>query len=285
MTATTPVRPRQVALLVDAAVTAHSGGGQAVDVTTTRDMTLTASASGLIPSVIGIGSVLVFPGLAAVIAFLLIREWDRSRTGVRMRNIFAVVWDDKFWLLLAAAISLAAIWACTQVSDIDLIEAPWRLALLGLVGVCAALAAAVSLVKVAVHRRRVPLINADSTAIDVIKAAAKSDPRRDRPVVAVSAEEVGTFVHHDYDLVVVAPRIWISRPGRLTKPGTTLADIATAARTQPDELDVDFDRPAPAGWVARPGPVTGDPVWKDDRERLPRYRDHGSRGNRDGAAR
>jgi hypothetical protein len=264
----TPVRPRHVAFVVTARVT--TGAEKPTQLIVTRDMTLGISAGGLVPAVTGIGSTLVLPGLGAVLAFLSIREWDRARLGVARRNLAAQMWENKLWLLLALSLSLVAISALRWINGIDLIATPWSWWLLVLASAAAAAGGLAAGIKVALHRLRVPLINSASDVKAVLLAAQKRGGRS-RQVHAVTPNLRGVFVHRDYDLIVLAPKTWFSRPGDLSQDGTTLATIAKAVRERPNEFIADFDRMA--GWVSRPTPVPRETPWSGEWEELPRYED------------
>lgn len=263
---TTPVRPRHVTLVLTTRY--QTGAATPTQVVTTGDLDLSITANGLVPTVAGIGSTLVLPGLGALLAFLWIREWDRSRLKVPRRSVSTTVWENKLWLLLALAVSLVVISVLDRLVGVDLIATPWTVWLLLATAAATAVGAGISALTVLVHRRLTPLITNESDVAAVLQAAAKRG-LRERPVYPSTTDRRGVFVHRDYDLVVVSPPIWFAEPGDLIDDGTTLATIAAAARTAAFRggFDVTTD------WVRLPTPVPAGTEWNGEWAEFPRYED------------
>jgi hypothetical protein len=221
VTASDPVRRGTAALLVTAAV---SRPAQAADcdppgdpmatVTATKDVAVDLAASNLLPDLLGIPSALVLPGLVAVWAWLSVRRRDEKALGLDTADPARAIWDNKLWLLVAAGISLAVAYLADLVGYIDLLDAYRWEQLAGVTIGAGVLAALLSWLTVRVHRRRVPLVNANSGEVAVVRAALRTGPTP-RPRYRAESGESGLLVHEDRGALVLTPPVAFARPSAL----------------------------------------------------------------------
>ena len=97
------LRRGNVGLVVRGEVT---GAGQTQQLVVTRELSVAVAADEL-PGPLGVGTMVVVPGLVALLVFFEVRALDRKRIGVSHPGAMAV-WNDKTWLLAAGGASLAA---------------------------------------------------------------------------------------------------------------------------------------------------------------------------------
>jgi hypothetical protein len=203
------VRRGKVGLVVTAIVHGSSPGDSSV--VATRELDVETSAGDVLPAALGVGTVLLVPGLIAVWTWLKVGQWDRRRIGMDVPDPAKVVWDNKLWLLAAAAASVLAALAYRGLGQPDLFDA-FRLSDVGIVTVGAGgVAACLSLVGVVWHRSRVPVINSRSSEAEVLAAAAKSGSSVNRRTYKTD-DEVGLLIHVDRGVLVLSPPIKYSLP-------------------------------------------------------------------------
>jgi hypothetical protein len=91
--------------------------------TATREISVNQAASEILPSIVGVSSSVLFPGLAFTLALLALRRWDKARVYPVTTSLWQEVWDNKLWLLFAAIVSLLIAFTARAVSSIDLLDA------------------------------------------------------------------------------------------------------------------------------------------------------------------
>ena len=96
VTAVVPVRRGAAALVVTA--TTVSDPPTTVSATRQLDVALAADA---LPGPIGIGSLLLLPGLVALWTAITVWNDDRRRIGLAPSTAGKQIWDDKLWLAAA----------------------------------------------------------------------------------------------------------------------------------------------------------------------------------------
>jgi hypothetical protein len=181
-------------------------GAESSEVTASQQLDV-ASSADILPGVTGVGSVLVIPGLVAVWAILSVWYLDRRRLGLAVRSAGSQIWDNKLWLLAAAAVSLLAAVIYSAAGFADLLDA---YALSDIVVVTVAtglLGAAASAAVVWLHRRQVPAVTPASTELSVLKAASKESAKISRQVYRTPEGKRGLFVHRDWGAIVLTPPV------------------------------------------------------------------------------
>ena len=201
-----PLRRGAVGLVVIAAARSNAST-QLTEITSTRQLDVALSAD-ILPGMIGIGSVLIIPGLVAIWAFLSVWYLDRRRLGLAMSGIGSQIWDNKLWLLAAAAVSLLAAALYSAAGFADLLDA-YTLSDIAILTAATGLAGALtSAMMVWIHRRRFPAITPTSTEFLVLKAVNHRKPTGlTRRVYRTSDGKRGLFVHKDWGAFVLTPPI------------------------------------------------------------------------------
>lgn len=200
------LRRGAVGLVVKATVTS---GDRQQDLTVTRELSVSV-ASDELPGPLGVASMIVLPGIVAMLLFFELRARDRRRIGVAHPGAKAV-WDNKTWLLVAGGLSLLAAVVYAAVTGRDVLDA-YELSdivVLGvLLGTVGATAAAVS---TWVHRRRVPVVTGAGPA-EVLRAAARRGGSLSRPRYRTADDREGLLVHRDGGAYVLTPPVRFSAP-------------------------------------------------------------------------
>jgi hypothetical protein len=202
------LRRGTVGLIVQARIT----GAGTQHLVTTRELTVAIAADEL-PGPLGVSSLLLVPGLVALLVFFEVRSKDRKRIGVAHPGA-KVVWDNKTWLLLAGGLSLAVVAVYDAVMDRDVLDAPLVRDITLLTVAVGAAGAVAALVSVRRHRISTPVINTRSDPAQVLRAAYRSDKRLERPRYKVG-DKFGLLVHRDGDALVLTPPISFEPRGAL----------------------------------------------------------------------
>jgi hypothetical protein len=226
------------------------------DVTAQRELDVDLAGTDLLPSALGITSVVAIPGILFVLAVLQVQLHDRRRL-YPVPSSLSTIWENKIWLLVATAVSLAASWVHTQFGFTDLLDSPtFRDIFFVSVGTAAAGALA-SWILVKVHRHRVPLVNADSGVMEVLNASARSETRPSIRRSKYKTEDgYGLFVHHDKGCTLLTPKINYSRPDAVGEE-IDKNDLRAAVKATRDS-DFDGRFADDDDWIKRPL-VVADP--------------------------
>jgi hypothetical protein len=200
-----PLRRGTTALVVTATVrTPH--GATPVDVTASQAFDVALSAD-VLPGLLGVGSVLVIPGLVAVWAALTVLYRDRRRLGLTVPAAANQIWDNKLWLLAAVAVSLVGALLYSAAGFADLLDTYALSDVAVVTVVLGVLGAAVAGVMVWRHRQNVPVVAPISMPLEVLRAAARADGRVLRPAYRTPDGKLGLLVHSDNEAVVLTPQI------------------------------------------------------------------------------
>jgi hypothetical protein len=200
-----PLRRGTTGLVVTATFRTLHGAGPS-DITASEQLDVALSAD-ILPGMIGVGSVLVIPGLVAIWAALSVQRWDRRRLGLETPSVGSQIWGNKLWLLAAAAVSLLAAVLYSAAGFANLLDA-YTLGDIAVVTVLSGLlGAAASGVVVWLHRRRVPVVTPASAELTVLKAAKRADDRVARAIYRRPDGKRGLLVHSDRDAVVLTPPV------------------------------------------------------------------------------
>jgi hypothetical protein len=81
-----------------------------------------AASADILPGLPGVGSVVVIPGLVAIWATLTVLHRDRRQLGLATGTAGSQIWDNKLWLLAAAAVSLVAAMLYSVAGFADLLD-------------------------------------------------------------------------------------------------------------------------------------------------------------------
>lgn len=201
-----PLRRGTAALVVTATVHTHLSAAP-TDITASRQLEVALSAD-VLPGMIGVGSVLVIPGLVAIWAVLTVLYLDRRRLGLPVRSVGGQIWDNKLWLLAAAGVSLLAAVLYSAAGFADLLDTYTLGDIAVVTAVSGLLGAAASAVAVWAHRLRVPAVTPMSTELSVLKAAgSKETTGVSRRVYRTSDGKRGVYVHTDWGVIVLTPPI------------------------------------------------------------------------------
>ncbi|MFI6447849.1 hypothetical protein [Kitasatospora sp. NPDC050543] len=253
MAAVRPAAPRPVGPTAQPSPPARPS-----DPVATRELKVELAGSDLLPGVLGLGSILIVPGLLAVTAALAVWVRDRRKLGQRPRpELASILWGNKLWLLGAGVASLVTMWLYALSGQGDLLDAwSWRDLVVVSVG-GAAVSAVLSALVVWVYRRHKPRINSQSSPLDVLRAAARKDGSLfERPVYETSDQppRCGLLVHEDAGATVLAPPIRFSGPDELvtlwrnTQSRRLKAAISVIKNATPDSGSF-----SDAGYVSEPG--------------------------------
>lgn len=250
-----PVRRGTVGLIISATIR-EKGSAASFTIVASRDLTVTLSTDAL-PGAIGIGSILLLPGLLAVWAFLAVLQWDRRRIGVKTTSVSAIMWQDKLWLVAALAVSLLAAAIYSALGFLNLFDTYTMQDVVKVGAACGMVGAGAAALVVLAHRRRIKAINRDSSALDVIEAAAKFDGNTvSRETYRTPGGELGILVHEDRGELVLTPPIFCnsSLPDGYK---TRLQMVVEMTQEKPEkERDLHFDRQT--GTISRPTAVDGN---------------------------
>ncbi|GAA3158877.1 hypothetical protein GCM10010531_07800 [Blastococcus jejuensis] len=260
-----PLRRGAAGLVVTATSETDDGAGP-VDAVATREIDVALAADEL-PGVLGVGSIVVVPGLVAVWALLTVLTRDRRRIGLAPPAVGKRIWDDKLWMLAAVTVSLAAAWLYALVGAADLLDTYTVSDIVVVSVTCGLLAAGGAALRVWWHRRAVPAVTPTSSPLAVLGAAAKADPALDRPVYRDTGGACGLLVHTDGEAMVLTPPVeYMEMDVRDQERSGRLADVAAVMATQPDaEHRMRFQQKE--GWLPGPTPVPG--ATPAGNERLP----------------
>ncbi len=213
--AESPLRRGSTALVVTAEI---GEGAAAVDVSASQRLDV-ALSTDLLPGLLGVGSVIVIPGLVAIWAALSVLDRDRRRVGVESGapSVSTRIWEEKALWLIAVVLSLLAAWVYSAFGFADLLDTyalsdvAWLAAVMGVLGGgCAALL-------VWWHRRSVPAVTSTSSELDVLRAACRGGARVSRRIYTVNGK-IGLFVHMDRDAIVVTRPVEYTEMDALKDP-------------------------------------------------------------------
>jgi hypothetical protein len=274
-----PVRRGTAALLVTAAVSrpTQAAGCDAprdpvATVTATQDVAVDLAASDLLPDFLGIPSALVLPGLVAVWAWLSVRRRDEKALGLDTADAARAIWDNKLWLLVAAGISLAVAYLADLVGYVDLLDAyRWKQLASVTVG-AGVLAALLSWLVVRVHRGRVPLVNANSGEVAVVRAALRTGPDP-RARYRSESGESGLLVHEDRGALVLTPPVAFARPSALVTALRNDDEAAVVRHVRSADFNGHFL--ADTGWIKAPRVFARGELTREADGDLLLYRDEG----------
>jgi hypothetical protein len=200
-----PIRRGSTALVVTA-TTRTPHGTSPVEVSASRDLDVALSAD-VLPGLLGVGSVVVIPGLLAIWAALTVLHRERRQLGLTTPNAGSQMWENKLWLLAAAAVSLLAALLYSAAGFADLLDT-YSLSDVAAVSVVSGfIGAAIAGILVWWHRRKVPAITPTSAPLAVLRAAQRADGKVSRLVYEAPDGKRGLLVHLDRDAAVLAPPI------------------------------------------------------------------------------
>ncbi|MGA8047575.1 MAG: hypothetical protein WCA30_15045 [Dermatophilaceae bacterium] len=202
-----PVRRGSVALVLTAGVTAP----QADYVVTATQSLDTSLSTDILPGIVGLGSVLFVPGLVAVWVWLAVRSREERRRGLVPASPASKIFDNKLWLFVAAAISVAAAIAYAAVGFTNLFDtyALWDIVQLSLV--CGVVSLVVASVVVAVQGRGVPTLEKGLDPRATLAEAGGFSPLNQRAVYKTTDGKLGLLVKTVSDnALVLSPPIWFT---------------------------------------------------------------------------
>ena len=203
----------------------------------TRELAVALAADEL-PGPLGVSSLVVLPGLVALLAFFEIRAQDRKRLGLPHPGAKAV-WDNKAWLLLAAGLSLAAAGVYDPVVGRDVLDAPLVRDITVMTVAVGGAGAVAALLSIWHHRRSTPIITKRSSPEEVLRAAQRSSNQLERARYKVG-DKHGLLVHRDGDALVLSPPISFEPTGTMFTAWDNTTD-SDRFRRMVDALPANFD--------------------------------------------
>ncbi|MFE1391103.1 hypothetical protein ACFW5M_33825 [Streptomyces albogriseolus] len=264
-----PVRRGKFALVVLArAHPVAEPGTRVVDAFDTRELDVELAGSDLLPTALGGGTValaLLVPGLLAVAAWLQVWVRDFRRLGLPATNSATAMWTNKWWLVLAVAVSLAAAWVYDRLFKIDLLDTyTWLDLLLASLG-AALVAFVLSTLTLWTYRFWRPcVIGAKNSpakqAKRVLVAAKRFNTRVERSVyLAPDGQSKGLLVHRDRGAYVLTPPISVSKPQGLKTAINERSDLKAAVKSirkapRGDRFDGRWD--SNPRWLPQTAPAT-----------------------------
>lgn len=200
-----PLPRGSVPLVLTATIT--GADGVASEVTVVKDLKASLAAD-VLPGPLGVGSVVLVPGLLAMWAIVAVYHRDRRRIGLEPPSAAAQVWDNKILLVAAILISVVAagaykflglgdVWSAPALSDIIILSA------------ASAVAGALATDLVLTLRRRIvtAAVSPRSEPMDVLGAAARDKDSIARQVYRTPDGLRGLLVHKDLGAFVITPPI------------------------------------------------------------------------------
>jgi len=233
-----PLRRGTTAVVVTASVTAPQDAAP-VDVSAVRSLDVALSAD-LLPGLLGVGSILVVPGLVTIWAALTVLGRDRRRIGLAAPDAASRIWENKLWMLAAAAVSLVAAALYAALGFANLLDT-YTLSDVAIVTVAAGLlGAAAAGAAVWRHRRGTPAVTPGSPPLAVLDAAARAEDTMARPVYRTTDGKLGLLVQHDRDAVVLTPQIEYTEIDGLDDQAQLKSAIARIPKTADAEHRMRF---------------------------------------------
>jgi hypothetical protein len=267
-----PLRRGTTALVVTATVRPQHGAAP-VDITASQALDVTLSAD-VLPGLLGVGSVVVIPGLIAVWVALTVLYRDRRRLGLTVRSPASEIWENKLWFLASGTVSLVGAWLYAATGGADLRDTYTLTDVAVLTVVLGLLGFAVAEAMVWWHRRKVPAVAPTSTPLEVLRAAARADSRVLRPAYRTSDGKYGLLIHNDKDAVVLVPPIQFTEIDDISdaiKHDKLRDAVAGIERTIDAEHHVRFD--GDSKYVEGPRAVVNATPSGSRRERILVYED------------
>ena len=235
-TAHLPLPRGSVPLIVTATTT--GADGVASEVVAAKDLTVSLAAD-VLPGPLGVGSVVLVPGLVAMWAIVARYQRDRRRIGLQTPSAAALVWDNKILLAAAILVSVVAaatyrflglgnVWSAPRLSDVVILSA--GSAVVGALAMDSFLY---------VRRLGTPAVSPVSEPLNVLRAAARAQNSIARPVYRTTDGLRGLLVHMDSGTVVMTPPIQYVDIDDI--PGSSLTDaIALIMGTQNPREHIQF---------------------------------------------
>lgn len=227
-----PVRRGAAALVMTAQVIAPDAR---YDVSATQSLDTTLSTD-VLPGIVGIGSVLFVPGLAAVWVWLAVRSREERRRGLAPSSPASQIFDNKLWLLAAAALSVAAAFGYSRLGFTNLFDtyALWDIVQLSLV--CGVLSFVIASVVVMAQSRGVPTLERRLDPIVALEEAGGFSDGNERSVYKTTDDKLGLLVKTlSDDVLVLSPPIWfteLDEVGTALSRGASLSDVVTILAQQ-----------------------------------------------------
>jgi len=194
-----------VPLVLTATIT--GADGVTSEVTVAKDLKVSLAAD-ILPAPLGIGSVVLVPGLVAIWAIVAVYQRDRQRIGLQTSSAAAQIWDNK--ILLAAAVLLSVVAASTyKVLGLgDVWSAPTLSEVIILSAVSAVVGGLVTELVLSLRRLiDTPAVSPGTEPLDILRAAARAEDLIARQVYRTADGHLGLLVHVDLGAFVITPPI------------------------------------------------------------------------------
>jgi hypothetical protein len=231
-----PLSRGDVPLVLTAVTT--GADGVASEVIAAKDLQVSLAAD-LLPAPLGVGSVVLVPGLVAIWAIVAVYQRDRRRIGLQTSSAAAQVWDNKILLVVAILISVVAasvyrflgfgdVWGAPRLSDVIILSAA-----------SAVVGGLVMDLVLFLRRIGTPAVSPRSEPLDVLRAAARAENSIARQVYRSTDGLRGLLVHMDLGAFVLTPPIQYADVDDI--PGSSLTHAITLiSRTQNPREHVQF---------------------------------------------
>jgi hypothetical protein len=268
-----PLSRGSVPLVLTATTT--DADGMTSEVTAVRDLQVSLAADA-ITGPLGVGSVVLVPGLVAIWAIVAVYYRDRQRIGLTTPSAAAQVWDNKILLAAAILISIIAAGAYEVLGFGNVWSAP---TLSNIVILSAGSAVVGGLVTdlVLFLRRRIgtAAVSPRSEPWDVLRTAARADNTIARQVYRTAEGVRGLLVHKDLRAFVLTPPIQYADVDEI--PGSSLTRAITLiGATQSPREHIQFL--ADEHYIQGPCAVTTAIPLADQKEDILQYTDDPLRG-------
>ena len=270
-TAHLPLPRGSVPLVVTATTT--GADGLASQIIATKDLKVSLAAD-VLPGPLGIGSVVLVPGLVAMWAIVARYQRDRKRIGLQTPSAAAQVWDNKILLAAAILVSVVASFAYRFLGFGDVWSAPRLSDIVILSAASAVIGALVTDVILFFRRFATPAVSPDSEPLDVLRAAARTENSIARPVYKTTDGLRGLLVQMDWGAVIITPPIQYAEVDDI--PGSSLSkatDLITGTQNPREHIQFLSDQ----RYVQ--GPCAGGAIrLADQKEEILQYTDDPLRG-------
>jgi hypothetical protein len=233
-------------------------------------------AADLLPAPLGVGSVVLVPGLLAIWAIVAVYQRDRQHIGLQTSSAAAQVWDNKILLVASILISVVAASVYKSLGFGDVWSAPALSDVIILSAASAVIGGLVMDLGLFLRRRiSTPAVSPKSGPLDVLHAAARAEDSIARQVYRTTDGLRGLLVHKDLGAFVITPPIQYADVDGI--PGRPLTNAVTLIENTPNPREhVQFltdDR-----YVRGPRATADATPLADQKEDILQYTDNPLRG-------
>jgi hypothetical protein len=200
-----PLPRGSVPLVLTATIT--GADGVTSEVTVAKDLKVSLAAD-ILPAPLGVGSVVLVPGLVAIWAIVAVYQRDRRRIGLQTSSAAAQIWDNKILLAAAIVLSVIAVGTYKVLGLGDVWSAPTLSEVIILSAASAVVGGLVTELVLSLRRLiDTPAVSPGIEPLDVLRAAARAEDLIARQVYRTADGHRGLLVHVDLGASVITPPI------------------------------------------------------------------------------